>query len=288
MPYLDTNGIETYYEDYGAGPPIVVLHGATADHQVWAEQLQPLTDDYRVILYDLRGHGKTGGSAHDRYTIDMYVDDLAVLIDVLNLDRPVVLGHSMGGMIGYVFADEYPESLSALITVGASTPERFSTKERVFMWISTRVIYYPLMGNERVQTAFMWGVKKLFGDDAMVEVDELQKRRDAHACDDPNLSASERAKIMAAARDYFGSSWSWEITETPALLLYGENEPFVESHADYLKTRLVECQTAEIPDASHNSHVENPEFIHTQIRAFLDEALDGEKRGIQTPTEGSE
>lgn len=279
MPTVETNGIETYYEDYGDGQPIIMLHGATADHQVWAEQLQPLTEDYRLLLYDLRGHGKTGGSTHDRYTVDMYVDDLAAFIHALDLNRPVVLGHSMGGMVGYAFADEYSESLSALITVGAMTPERFSTKERVFMGTMTRVVY-PLMGNERIQTAFMWSFKKLFGDDAMVEMDELQELRDAHACDDPDLSASERAKIMAAVRDYFGSSWSWQITETPSLLLYGENEPFVESHANYLKTQLAECQTAEIPDASHNAHAEAPEFIHTQIREFLDEAFDNQEQAV--------
>lgn len=108
MPTVGTNGTETYYEDYGDGHPIVVLHGALADHQVWAEQLQPLTDEYRFLLYDLRGHGKTGGSDHDRYTLDMYADDLAAFIEGLNLEKPVVLGHSLGGMVSYAFADEHP------------------------------------------------------------------------------------------------------------------------------------------------------------------------------------
>lgn len=91
-PVVDMGDIETYYEDYGSGHPIVVLHGATADHQGWAEQLQPLTDDYRVILYDLRGHGNTGGSDRDQYTLGTYVDDLASFIDAL--DR--LLGERIG------------------------------------------------------------------------------------------------------------------------------------------------------------------------------------------------
>lgn len=287
MPTVETNGIETYYEDYGEGQPIVVLHGATADHQVWAEQLQPLTDDYRILLYDLRGHGKTGGSDHDRYTIDMYVDDLAAFIDTLDLDRPIVLGHSMGGMISYTFAGEYPELLSALATVGAMTPEQFSIKERVSMGAMTNIVY-PLMGNERVLTASMWSFKKLFGDDAVVDMDELQEIRDTHPCDAPDLPASEHAKIMAAVRGYFGSSWSWQLSGTPTLLLYGENEPFIESHANYLKTQLAECRTAEIPDASHNAQVENPEFIRTRIQQFVDEVVDDQKRTATTPAEQGE
>lgn len=139
MSDVETNGIQTYYEDYGDGRPIVVLHGTTADHQVWAEQLQPLTDDYRVVLYDLRGHGKTGRSVLNRYTVDTYVDDLAAFIEALDVDRPTVLGHSLGGMIGYAFADSYPERLSDLIAVGAMTPENFSTPKWAFKTAYVRV-----------------------------------------------------------------------------------------------------------------------------------------------------
>lgn len=268
MPYVETNGIETYYEDYGDGPSIVVLHGATADHQVWAEQLQPLTDDYRVILYDLRGHGKTGGSDLDRYTVDTYVNDLAAFVEALDVDQPAVLGHSLGGMIGYVFADTYPEKLSTLITVGAMTPEIFSTRERIFKTAHARVIM-PLMRYERVLNAAVWTQEKLLGDDSTVDVDELRQLREAHECDVPEISANERAKILHAARGYFASSWSWQLSGTPVLMLYGENEPFIGPHADYLETQLENCQTAEIPEASHNSQVDNPEFITDTVRGFL-------------------
>lgn len=286
MPYRETNGIETYYEDYGNGQPLVVLHGATADHQVWAEQLQPLTEDYRVILYDLRGHGQTGGSALDRYTIETYVENLAALIAALDVDQPAVLGHSLGGMIGYVFADTCPEHLSALVTVGARTPELFSIRERVTQTVMTRVVE-PLTGSERIMNAALWTQRKFFGDDSMVDIDELQQIRAAHGCEPPDLSASERSKIQKAVREYLTSSWSWQVSGTPVLMLYGENEPFIESHADYLEAQLDDCRTAEIPDASHNAQVDNPEFIRTRIREFLEETFDERERvGSTSPGQG--
>lgn len=285
MPRVETNGIESYYEDYGDGQPIVVLHGATADHQVWAEQLQPLTDDYRVIVYDLRGHGKTGGSDLDRYTVDMYVDDLAGFVDALDLDQPVVLGHSLGGMIGYKFADEHPETLSALITVGAMTPESFSTGERVFRIAHTRVVI-PLMDNDRVLDAAVWVQQKLFGDNSTPDMDRLEEIRESHGCERPELPTDERSKILQAAGEYFKSRWSRQLSGVPVLMLYGEDEPFIEAHADYLETRLERCRTAEIPGASHNAHIDNPAFIHTQIRAFLDERLDERKPTTTTPERG--
>lgn len=74
---------------------------------------------------------------------------------------------------------------------------------------------------------------------------------------------------MRAAVEYYWSSRSVHIDDTPLLMLYGENEPWVENHAEYLDQKFISCQTREIPDASHNSQVDNPEFIRAQIREFL-------------------
>lgn len=269
MPTVEANGVETYYEDYGEGRPLVVLHGAFADHQVWAEQLRPLSDEYRVIPYDLRGHGKTGESDRDAYIVKMYADELAAFVDALGLERPVVLGHSLGGMVGYAFAEEYPDKLSALITVGAKTPKTFSTSESLYMLASTRILL-PAMGNERLVNGLVWLQGKLLGDESTADVDGLQQLREAHDCDVPDLSVSERSKIAQAARKYTGSGWSRSLSDTPVLMLYGENEPFIEPHADYLSRSFDDCRTAEIPDASHNSQVDNPEFIRTRVREFLE------------------
>lgn len=276
MPIVETNGIETYYEAYGSGHPIVVLHGAGADHQVWAEQLRSLTDEYRVILYDLRGHGKTGGSALGRYTVNTYADDLAGVLDALDLDQPVVLGHSLGGMVGYVFAHKYPEQLSALITVGARTPETFSRKEWVFKTVHTHLLV-PVMRNERVREAILWAQTTLF-DDSTVDVDDYERIKVAHDCAAPELVAGEYAKIMDASREYLTSRWSWQLSGVPLLMLYGEHEPFIEPHAAFLEDSVEDCETAVIPGASHNAQVDNPSFICTRIREFL-----AERREVTVP-----
>lgn len=276
MPWVETNGIETYYHDYGTGQPLIVLHGATADHQAWAEQLQPLTDEFRVLLYDLRGHGKTGGSDREHYTVDTYADDLTAFIDALDLDQPVVLGHSWGGMIGYTFAADHPDQLTALITVGSMTPHSFSKKEWVYKSVITRVLT-PAMANERLRNGVQWGLTKIFGEEATVDADELQQLRDAHDCDVPDLQATERGKIPRAVQEYW-SIESWHPPETPLLMLYGEHEPFLAAHGEYLETELSDCHSRQIPDASHNSQVDNPEFIRTQIREFQNTSVGSSER----------
>lgn len=282
MPTVETNGVETYYHDYGEGQPIVVLHGATADHQVWAEQLQPLVDDYRVISYDLRGHGQTGGSDLEEYTIDTYVNDLAAFIEALDLDHPIILGHSLGGMIGYVFADAHPDKLSALITVGARTPESFSTSEQILMTAQARVVM-PLMEYDWVLNTALWAQQKLFGDNSTPDRDKLGELRESHKCETRELKSDERSKIVQASREYFSSSWSWELSEVPVMVLYGEDEPFIKPHVDFLETKLTDCVTAEIPEASHNSQLDNPEFIRTRIRDFIVSMPNGHEQGTADP-----
>lgn len=84
MPYVETNGIQTYYERHGDGHPVVFIHGAAWDHRQWAPQIEALADDYEVICYDVRGHGKTGGSDRDRVSIETLTDDLVAFLDAIS------------------------------------------------------------------------------------------------------------------------------------------------------------------------------------------------------------
>lgn len=269
MPRVEANGIDVYYEEYGQGTPIVVLHGATADHRTWAEQLQPLADDYRIIPLDLRGHGKTGTSNLDTYTVDVYVEDLVAFIDALNLSQPVILGHSWGGMIGYRFAAQHPDKLSALVTVGATTSHTLSKGEWVY-----KSVFFPavtlLMDNDRIMNGINWLLERVFGEDAGGDTDELDRLREQHRCDVPEINADERSKIFDALTEYWGSSRPLEPITVPVLMLYGENElPFPSKHADFLQEKLEQCQVEEIPEAGHNSQADNPEFILSRIREFM-------------------
>jgi pimeloyl-ACP methyl ester carboxylesterase len=284
MPTVESNGIEMFYHDYGSGEPLIVLHGATADHQAWAEVLQPLTDDYRVVVCDLRGHGKTGRSDQGRYTVDTYVEDIAAFIDEIGLDRPAVLGHSWGGMIGYAVASQHPDTVGSLITVGSSSPRILSKTE----WVMKKGLM-PVM--TRVQDinwltrGIQWGVSKLFGDDASVEEDDLERLRAEHDCNVPELDSEEASKVTRASADYFGSDRSVRIPDTPVLMLYGENEPLIDPHAAHFEEVLGNCRSIEIPDGTHNAHVDNPDFIRRKVRAFLDEHGQPSDRGTpQEPT----
>lgn len=130
MPHVDTNGISTYYEE-DASPqtagstPIVLLHGFTGSIGQWAEARPLLAGEYRVISYDLRGHGRTEAPEDlSSYTIEAYARDLLALLDALAIDRAHVLGSSFGGMVALEFALRRPERLRTLILSDTSAGPR--------------------------------------------------------------------------------------------------------------------------------------------------------------------
>lgn len=273
MPTIETNGIQTYYEEYGEGVPVVCLHGGISDHQLFAEQFEPLGGDARIIVYDLRGHGRTEGSSEESYSVSLYAEDLAALINKLGLDNPVICGLSFGGMIGYTFATTRPGQLSGLVTLGAPTPQIFSTREWLIRVVLARATT-PILGNDRVVSAINQLFDKVFSDSSTVEMDDTDRIREAHSCDNTEIYGVQHTKIMGAVQDYIGSSIDWQSVDVPILAMYGEDEPFVEHHCKHVYERVNKCDIKEIPNAPHNSHIDNPEFIVESVRRFIEDTFD--------------
>lgn len=119
MPTVDANGITINYTVEGAGPPLVMLHGATsAPLEDWAAQRPAFRRAFRIYLPDARGHAATKWDVRHGFTSDMLVDDLLGFVDGLGLSTFHVVGFSMGAMTALTFATLYPERLRTAIITG--------------------------------------------------------------------------------------------------------------------------------------------------------------------------
>ena len=99
MQLSERNGIGLAYEEMNSGaPPIILVHGWSCDHTVFARQSEFLRQTHHVVLVDLRGHGESD-APHQDYTMVAFADDLAWLCTELALVKPIVVGHSMGGNV---------------------------------------------------------------------------------------------------------------------------------------------------------------------------------------------
>lgn len=116
--YAEVNGIDLYYETHGSGRPMMLLHGGLGSGDMFAPILPTLAARRQVILVDLQGHGRTADI--DRpIDIALMADDIAALIDHLGLDRPDVVGYSLGGGVALQTAVRHPEKVGRLVSASA-------------------------------------------------------------------------------------------------------------------------------------------------------------------------
>lgn len=279
MPTVETNGVETYYETRGSGPPVIFLHGAGGDHRVWAEVTEPLTHDYEVITPDFRLHGKTGGDPGAAITTGSFVEDLHAFIDTLDLDRPALVGLSMGGMVAQRYVDAYPDDVRAVVTLGATTTDARSRSES-FMWRVIYPIHDRLVNSLGASSAhrFMEAVLWLRGDDVeLSDMEERERIETEHREDYPEQTDAQSAATRDALDDFDDRSIDYEAISIPYLYLYGEKElDTLTGHANFVAETVPGGCAQEIPGAGHHSHVDNPGFVIDTIREFLDEHVQTE------------
>lgn len=118
MSYAEVNGINLYYEIHGTGEPLILLHGGLGSGEMFAASLAAFTEGHQVILPDLQGHGRTAD-------VDRPIDyrtmarDIAALIDHLGLEKPDVVGYSLGAGVGLHLAIIAPEKIGRLVAGSA-------------------------------------------------------------------------------------------------------------------------------------------------------------------------
>lgn len=140
MPTIRANDLEIAYDVLGAGPPLVMLHGATSSgRETFAAQIPALGSAFRLYLPDARGHGSTRWDVAGGFQAGWLVDDLEAFVDALGLRTFHLMGYSMGAMTALEFATRAPERLRTLVVVGitsareprASVARRLMDPERV-------------------------------------------------------------------------------------------------------------------------------------------------------------
>ena len=116
--YADINGLNLYYEIHGAGRPLILLHGGLMSNETFGPVLPQLAERHQVIAPDLQGHGRTADI--DRpIDVRLMADDIAALIDHLGLEKPDLVGYSLGGGVALHTAAKYPAKVRRLVAVSA-------------------------------------------------------------------------------------------------------------------------------------------------------------------------
>ena len=117
--YVEVNGINLWVATHGSGSPLILLHGGLMSGETFGPVLPALAEHHQVIAVDLQGHGRTADI--DRpIDVRLMADDIAALIDHLGLDRPDVVGYSLGGGVATMTAVKYPDKVGRLVSLSAN------------------------------------------------------------------------------------------------------------------------------------------------------------------------
>ena len=266
MPTLAANGLEIAYETHGAGPPLVLLHGATsAGREDFAAQIPLLSKAFQVIVPDARGHGATRWDAAQGFRYAWLVDDLRGFVDGLGLDTFHLFGFSMGAMTALQFASREPDRLRTLVVVGITTQREPRTS------VSRR-----LMDPDRVDRQEpAWAA-------------ELARRHD------PVQGAGAWRRLLpaiaadVAAQPLLGPGDVRRI-DPPTMVVCGDRDPFVPvDHAWGLMRQLPNGRLFVAPACGHVVMVRRPGLFNEALGAFYRETEETARRRTTGGAQDSE
>ncbi len=253
MPHLVRDGTRLYFEDAGSGtPPLLFVHGWTCNHTMFAPQIEAFRERHRVVAVDLRGHGQSDKPAQ-AYTMPAFADDLAWLCRELGIERPVVIGHSMGGVIALTLAARRPEVPSAIVTVDSPILPPKSVVDNLAPFL--QALHSP--GYREAQRAFI--SSQLFV-----------------PTDDPAIKERVIDTMTSAPQHVMASAFENLITPDQPALVADCRVPWLALFAAHPITDLLELRrlcphvvTGQTVGAGHFQQLEVPDQVNAMIARFL-------------------
>jgi 3-oxoadipate enol-lactonase len=261
MPTIHIGDISLNVEQRGAGPPLLLVHGFPLDHTMWAGQVAALSATHRVIAPDLRGFGASGVTS-GTVTMEQYADDLAALLDAMQIRHSVVLcGLSMGGYVAWQFVARHRARLERLILcdtrAAADSPDaaagRLKTAARVLA--------------EGAQVVAEAMLPKLFAPE------NLARNADFVASTREVMLQTPREGIAAALR---GMAQRKDVTaelakiDVPTLVVCGQHDGIsTPAEMRQIAGAIPGAKYVEVAGAGHMAPLENPELVSAKIAEFL-------------------
>jgi pimeloyl-ACP methyl ester carboxylesterase len=257
---LTRGGRAVGYEEHGAGSPVVLLHPFPFARGIWSDLTDVLAARYRVISVDARGFGESP-LGEERYAIDDLADDLAALLDELDVARAAVLGESMGGYAALAFAVRHPARLGALILAdtraGADSAETRKARDGAIGRIKATGSGPYLDGS----------LARLLSPAAPAELVTFLRAR-------AETRAASLVAGIEALRDRPDRSGQLGEIRVPTLAIRGSDDQ-VTTAADMqqMAGAIAGATFVSIPGAGHLSHIEAPRAFQQALMPFLGTAF---------------
>jgi pimeloyl-ACP methyl ester carboxylesterase len=255
MPQLEVDAASLTYDDEGPrdgeGVPLVFVHGWTANRHRWDHQMAHFGRKRRVVRLDLRGHGESTGAGVR--TIDVLARDVLALLDHLKIERFVIVGHSMGGMIAQTIALSHPERVERMVLVNSIGKMAYSRGRALLMAAST-LVPFKLFLAANIQRAFAPGYPR----------EEIREYVRASA-----ETPREVVMTLYAAMRAFDVLGKVGDIQTPTLMVHGYHDIQLPLSQMLRMAHAYPDAVVRVVDAGHELPVEKPAELTTALDRFL-------------------
>ncbi|AEC21786.1 hypothetical protein PT7_3246 [Pusillimonas sp. T7-7] len=268
MPFAAVNGVELYYEEAGAGEPILFIHELAGDFRSWEPQLRAFSRHYRCITYSARGYLPSSVPADPAvYSQQQAAADALGLLDHLGVDRAHIVGLSMGGFASLQFGIDFPDRVLSLTVASCGSgaePAVYKEKQAGFLRLAQQI---------REQ-----------GMDAFTEICNGDSTRNSFLRKDPrgwsefitqlaSHSAQGTALTLQCVQGGRPSLWAYEdklaAIAAPTLIVAGDRDTPVLQPSLFLAQIIPQASLAVMPDSGHVLNLEEPDLFNQLLRRFL-------------------
>jgi pimeloyl-ACP methyl ester carboxylesterase len=246
------NGITIHHEVSGDGPAVLLTHGYSSTGRAWAEQHRALADRYRVVSWDMRGHGETESPVDPvQYSHDLTVEDMHALLRHLGVERAVVGGLSLGGTMSLAFYRRHSAMVRALVICDSG----------------------PGYRNADARAEWNQRAEKRAADLEARGLDVLESgsrdMREAVRRHRSPQGLAHAARGMLAQRDSAIID-SLPAVRVPTLVIVGDRDTPFLAPCEYMAKKIPGARLEVIADAGHSSNLDQPEAFNRVLRSFLD------------------
>ena len=248
MATINRDGVSIYYEDHGSGPAVLLSHGYSATSRMWEGQVAAFKDRYRVVTWDMRGHGKSDSPDDPAaYSEAATCDDMAAILKELGISKAVVGGLSLGGYMSLAFNLMHREMVNALMLFDTGPGYKNAVAREGWNETSTK----------RAEVFEAKGLDALGGGAEVRIAQHTSAQGLAHAA--RGMLAQFDSRIIESLP---------EIT-VPTLVLVGDkDQPFLGA-TEYMANKIPGSTRAMVADAGHASNIDQPAAFNAEVEKFL-------------------
>jgi len=276
MPFASVTDGRLFYESYGQGRPLVLIHSAWATHKWWRWQVPDLARDYQVVAYDVRGHGQST-PLHGVSSVDGFVHDLQMFLEHLHITSPVIIGWSMGGIIAMQYCLNLPSSAKALVLIAASGHRIPRLKLRVYIaYLQSLLNLFTDLAQPRKfdRSTRQFPRQNVWLEHQVRKMLSPQATRDVFDWVINDIKNTPRDNYFNLMK----SLWDWQAADQlrrikiPTLILSGEHDSLVRPRFSRMLHDIIpNSKLRVIENAGHYLVLEQPELVNAEILKFLKE-----------------